>query len=357
MTAVLTPPPPPPRAPAAAPRRAAKRGRLQQVIPLLLMLAGVIVLLYPVAATQFNNIKQREFSQQYNQDVQQADAADLSGDLEAARAYNAKLEGVPILDPWLLRASGPPSSNAYAQYAALLNRFPVMARVKVPTASIDLPVYHGTLDDVIAKGAGHLYGTSLPVGGPDSHAVLTSHTGMADATLFDHLVNVKEGDLMFVEVAGQTIAYQVDQIKIILPNELDDLTKVEGHDYLTLFTCTPYAVNTHRLLVRGERVAYTPEVAEAEKAAEAPVFKMEPWMWWLVAGAVAGLALLIAIVVLERRRARGRPVVLRHAAGEPVVRRGLRGLVVRRGLHAPVVRRGLREPPVSRPRGHPRRGA
>lgn len=355
MTAVLTPPPP---APAPTPRRASGRSRrLQQLIPLLLMLAGIVLLLYPVAATQFNNIKQREFSQQYNQDVQQADPVDLQADVDAARAYNTKLEGVPILDPWLLRASGPPSSDAYALYASLLNRFDVMARVKVPTAEIDLPVYHGTTDDVIAKGAGHLYGTSLPVGGPDSHAVLTSHTGMASATLFDHLVDVKEGDLMFVEVSGETLAYQVNQIKIILPTEIGDLTKVEGHDYLTLFTCTPYSVNTHRLLVRGERVPYTPQIAEAAKAAEAPVFKMEWWMWGLIAGAVAGLMLLIAIVVLERRRARGRPVVLRHAAGEPVVRRGLRGLVVRRGLHEPVVRRGLPEPPASRPRGHPRRGA
>lgn len=340
MTAVLTPPPPPPPPPAPAPRRATKRNRrLQQLIPLLLMLAGVLVLLYPVAATQFNNVKQREFSQQYNQDVQQVDPIDLKADLEAARAYNAKLEGVPILDPWLLRASGPPSSNSYAEYAVQLNRFPVMARVKVPTAEIDLPIYHGTTDDVIAKGAGHLYGTSLPVGGPDSHAVLTSHTGMADATLFDHLVNVKEGDLMFIEVLGETVAYRVDQIKIILPNELSDLTKVDGHDYLTLFTCTPYAVNTHRLLVRGERVPYTPEVAQAAEQAAAPLFKMELWMWGLIAGAVAGLMLLIAIVVLERRRAQGRPVVLRHAAGEPVARRG------------------LLEPPVSRPRGHPRHGA
>ncbi len=159
---------------------------------------------------------------------------------------------------------------------------------------------------------GHLYGTSLPVGGTGTHSVLTSHTGMASATLFDHLVDVKEGDLMFIEVLGETLAYRVDQIKVILPNEISDLTTIEGHDYLTLFTCTPYAVNTHRLLVRGERVPYTPEVAEAAEAAEVSPFKIEPWMWWLIAGAVAGLVILLWIVIRERRRARQR---MRRRAG------------------------------------------
>ena len=305
MTARLTPPPPPPAsAPQRRPRRATRRGRFQQLIPLLLMLAGVLVLLYPVAATQFNNVKQREFSSQYNQDVAQSDPVDLEADLKEARAYNAQLEGVPILDPWLLKVTGPPESGPYGQYIGSLNRFPVMASVKVPTAEIDLPVYHGTTDDVIAKGAGHLYGTSLPVGGTNTHAVLTSHTGMASATLFDHLTRVVEGDLMFIEVAGETLAYRVDQIKVILPNELTDLTTVQGHDYLTLFTCTPYAVNTHRLLVRGERVPFTPEIAEAAAKAEVSVFKIEPWMWWLLAGAAAGLLALAIIVWRERRRTR-----------------------------------------------------
>lgn len=254
MTAVLTPPPPAPASPERARRATKNGGRWQQLIPLLLTLAGVIVLLYPVMATQYNNVKQREFSQQYAQEVEQVNPTDLHADVEAARAYNAQLEGVPILDPWLLKVTGPPESGPYAQYEGQLNRFSVMARVKVPSVNIDLPVYHGTTDDVIAKGVGHLYGTSLPVGGMDSHAVLTSHTGMASATLFDHLDKVAEGDLMFIEVAGETLAHRVDQIKIILPNEISDLTTVEGRDYLTLFTCTPYAVNTHRLLVRGERV-------------------------------------------------------------------------------------------------------
>lgn len=180
----------------------------------------------------------------------------------------------------------------------------MMGRVKVPSAEIDLPIYHGTGEDSIMKGAGHLYGTSLPVGGESSHSVLTSHTGMANATLFDHLVKVAEGDMIFVEVAGETLADKVDQIKVILPNEISDLTTIAGHDYITLFTCTPYAVNTHRLLVRGERVPFTPEMAEAAQPDPVSVFTIEPWMYWLIGGAAFGLIALLLIVARERRRAR-----------------------------------------------------
>ena len=141
----------------------------------------------------------------------------------------------------------------------------------------------------------------LTVGGLGTHAVLTSHTGMSSATLFDHLIDVKEGDLILVEVMGETLAYRVDQIKVVLPNEISDLTTVEGHDYLTLFTCTPYAVNSHRLLVRGERVEYTPEIAEAVEQAKPPVFQMETWMWWLLAGAVLGLVVLVFLIARDRR--------------------------------------------------------
>lgn len=291
---------------ASAPRRAEERPRRNWLVPLLLVLAGIAVLLYPVAATQYNNIKQREFSNQYNHEVAQTDAATLNADLEAARAYNATLRGVPILDPWLQQASHTPGSSPYRTYEAQLGRFEAMARVRVPTASIDLPVRHGTGDDAIARGAGHLYGTSLPVGGPGTHAVLTSHTGMADATLFDHLTSVAEGDLMFVDVAGETLAYRVDQIKIVLPDEISDLVAEPGRDQLTLFTCTPYAVNTHRLLVRGQRVPYTPDMAPRAATPLESALRLEGWMWWLVAGAAVGLLLVALIARRERRRAGAR---------------------------------------------------
>lgn len=294
--------------PSPGPRRAVEsRRRLHRLIPILLVIAGVLVLLYPVAATQFNNIKQRQFAQNYNQQVDQLSDADRRADLERARAYNATLSGVPILDPYLERASRDPESVAYRDYLSQLARFDAMARVRVPSAGIDLPIYHGTSDEVIGKGAGHLYGTSLPVGGLGTHSVLTSHTGMSNATLFDHLTSVKQGDLIYVDVMGETLAYRVNQIKVVLPTEIGDLKAVPGKDYVTLFTCTPYAINTHRLLVRAERVPYAPTVAD-RAAAAAPGFALEAWMWWLILGAGVGLLVAILIAVREWRRRRANRV-------------------------------------------------
>ncbi|WP_051208803.1 class C sortase [Propionicicella superfundia] len=275
-------------------------GLLRRLVPLLIVLAGVAVLLYPVAATQYNNARQRAFAEKYNSAVGQAAPNDLAGDLKDAETYNDSLSGVPILDPWLQKAGADPGSDAFKTYQSQLSRFDAMARIRVPSAGIDLPVYHGTSDEVLAKGAGHLYGTSLPVGGDGTHAVLTSHTGLSNATLFDHLSSVAEGDLMIVEVMGETLAYKVDQIKVVLPSEIGDLDAEPGHDYLTLFTCTPYAVNSHRLLVRGERVPYTPEMAGAAREPAAP--GIESWMWLLIGGAVAGLLAVVVIVGRERRR-------------------------------------------------------
>lgn len=284
-----------------------------------MVLVGVIVLIYPVFATQFNNVKQRDFAAQYDKEVTQAAPDDLHADLEKARAYNSPLLGVPILDPWLSRDSGDPTSGPYRNYLNQLSRFSMMARIRVPAAQIDLPVDHGTSDAVIARGAGHLYGTSLPVGGASTNAVLTSHTGMATATLFDHLILVREGDMMYVDVNGETLAYQVDQIKVVLPNQIDDLKIVKGEDFLTLFTCTPYAVNTHRLLVRGHRIPYSP-ASSAAVAGPTNKLVLESWMYWLLAGAAVGGLMLLMIVGREIRK-----VSSGHQAANRRSRRALSG--------------------------------
>lgn len=302
MSAATMTRPEPPSTP--TPKYAEKRplfGRFNRFLPVLLVLAGIMILLYPIAATQYNNFKQRQFSDQYSNEVAQLPDTRLGPELDAARDYNSRLSGVPILDPWLLKVSQDPGSEPYMDYASQLDLTNVMARVRVPSAKIDVPVYHGTTDDVLAKGAGHLYGTSLPVGGPGTHAVLTSHTGLPNATLFDHLIDVKEGDLILVEVLGETLAYRVDQIKIVLPNEIGDLKAEPGEDHLTLFTCTPYAINTHRLLVRGERVDYTPEIAEIAEQPKPSPFQMETWMWWLLAGVAVGVVVLVIIIRRNRR--------------------------------------------------------
>lgn len=288
-------------------QRAAGRGpsRIKKFLPLLIVLVGVGVLLYPVLATQYNNFRQRQFADRYNSQVQQASPDNLAAGLARAEQYNAGLEGVPILDPYLTRISSGEMSDPYRDYLSQLNDFDAMARVKVPSVGIDLPVRHGTGPDALATGAGHLYGTSLPVGGAGTHSVLTSHTGMANATLFDHLADVKEGELVLIDTYGRTLAYRVDSKKIVLPHEIGDLGARPNEDLLTLFTCTPYAVNTHRLLVTGHRVPYDPSVADRGQLRDA--FRLEAWMYLLIGAAVVGLTTGVLMIARERRRRRPAP--------------------------------------------------
>ncbi|MGJ3507277.1 class C sortase [Enemella sp. A6] len=302
MTITLEPPSPAPTPPPAKKKRT---NPLRSFIPVLLVLVGVAVLLYPIFATNWNNHRQREIAREYNNQLTQAAPETLSDGLERARAYNDPLPGVPILDPWLSNAASAPESDAYREYESQLNDFGAMARVRVPRVGIDLPIYHGTSDEVLAKGAGHLYGTSLPVGGEGSHTVLTSHTAFANATLFDHLIDVVEGDVFYIDVYGETLAYEVDQILVVLPDEIGALAPEDDKDLATLFTCTPYAVNTHRLLVRGHRVPYDEQAERSSHGgAELGGFILEPWMYGLLAGAAGGLGLLTLFVVRNRRRAK-----------------------------------------------------
>jgi sortase A len=276
---------------------------MHRVIPLALVLLGVIAFVYPVVATLYNDSRQREAAERYSAQVQAAPAEQLDHELALARDYNRDLESAPILDPWLSKVSNP-GSDAYRRYLSTLAGFSAMGRLRVPAVGIDLPIYHGTSDDVMAKGVGHLYGTSLPVGGPGTHAVLTSHTGLANAKLFDNLKQAKDGDLLQIDVLGQTRTYQVDQIKIVLPDDASDLKKVDGEDLITLVTCTPYAVNTHRLLVRGHRVADSADTAAAatrNRAAAVP-----SWMYQLLVGAGVGLLALVAMWVTPGRRKKRR---------------------------------------------------
>lgn len=264
-----------------------------------LLIVGVLIMAYPVFSTQYNNFHQRQFADQYIHQMGELDDETVNKAFENAQQYNEAISGTPILDPWLLKVAADPGSKAYRDYVGQLNQTPVMARLRVPTVDIDLPVYHGTSDDVLNHGVGHLYGTAVPIGGENSHAVLTGHTGLATATLFDHLVDVVEGDVFYIDVLGKTLAYQVDQIKIINPDEVADLTRVEGEDYVTLLTCYPYAVNSHRLIVRGTRIPYDSATDESDDGWK---LKLEPWMWLLIAGSAVGLVSIIVILAPKRRK-------------------------------------------------------
>lgn len=281
--------------------------------PTLLLLLGALACFYPVVTSQYNNAVQRAAAQRYA--AVPADEHSHGGDsrsttMQRARAYNDSLEGIPLLDPYQVRKGEGEDANvaAHDDYLAQLADGELMARLRVPAGHIDLGVRHGTDPHAISSGAGHLYGTSLPVGGKGTHAVLTSHTGMTSATLFDHLADVRVGDYVFVDVSGETLAYRVDQTKVVLPDQTEDLRAEPGRDLLTLFTCTPYGINTHRLLVRAERTDFTPEVdsvnEQSRRESSSNAVRLEPWQSpFLLLGAVASI---MAFHVWPKRRSASR---------------------------------------------------
>lgn len=241
--------------------RARRQRTLIALACLVFIIAGTVLGYAPVA-TVVNNLRQHQQSQEYSQQIARREStsegkARNKAAIQKAKDYNSTLNGIPILDPFLDEVED--SSAKYQQYLGVLADSDVMSRIRVESAGIDLPVRHGTDDSSIATGAGHVYGTALPVGGEGNRSVLTAHTGMQSATLFDNLVKVRKGDLMVVDTYGEKLTYKVTDIRTVLPSQSDALTAVAGKDLLTLMTCTPYGVNTHRLLVTGERVPNHPE--------------------------------------------------------------------------------------------------
>ena len=289
-----------------AARRKVLRERFLTWLPLVLVLVGVAVLLYPVMATQHNNDEQQRLAKMYTATVNSAGPDTVAKERASAETYNNNLESAPILDPWL--ESQRPDTPQYQAYLHEMDIDPVMARIVIPSIHVSLPIYHGTDSRTLTEGVGHLFGTSLPIGGPSTHAVLTGHTGLSTATMFDNLSQVKKGDVFYVSSLGQTLKYEVNDITVVKPEETDSLRKVPGRDLVTLITCTPYGVNSHRLLVTGERVPMDPTAAAAEEAKALPA-PMQTWMKAIIAVVVVIMTIVTGILVrlwwTRRRRSRG----------------------------------------------------
>ena len=287
-----------------AARRKVLRERFLTWLPLVLVLVGVAVLLYPVMATQHNNDEQQRLAEMYTASVDSAGPEAVAAERASAETYNNNLESAPILDPWL--ESQRPDTPQYQAYLHEMDIDPVMARIVIPSIHVSLPVFHGTESRTLTEGVGHLFGTSLPIGGPSTHAVLTGHTGLSTATMFDNLNQLKKGDVFYVSSLGQTLKYEVNDITVVKPEETDSLRKVPGRDLVTLITCTPYGVNSHRLLVTGERVPMDPTAAAAEEAKALPA-PMQTWMKVIIVAVVIILAVVAGILGRlwwRRRRAR-----------------------------------------------------
>lgn len=247
---------------------------------LLAAACGVValgLLLYPLVGELLSKKYHSDVETSYTAAIEDTDDAELTAQRQAAQQYNAMLANATISEGG---ASAPPLA-----YADQLTVGGVMAYVDIPKINVYLPVQHGTGADTLEKSVGHVVGTSLPVGGGSTHAVLSAHSGMASSKLFSDIDQLAEGDIFYIHVLGEVLAYEVDAINTVLPTDTSLLQIEDGKDLVTLVTCTPFGINTHRLLVRGHRVPYTPEQASA--AEEKPV--ASSWTQHYLTGLVIGL--------------------------------------------------------------------
>lgn len=247
------------------------------------MAAGL--LLYPLIGELVNEKYHSDVETSYTAAIADADDIELTAQRQAAEQYNAMLSGTAAITEG--GASAPPLA-----YAEQLTVGGVMCYIDIPKISVYLPVQHGTSAETLEKSVGHVVGTSLPVGGSSTHAVLSAHSGLASSKLFSDIDQLTEGDTFYIHVLGEVLAYKVDAINTVLPTDTRLLQIEDGKDYVTLVTCTPFGVNTHRLLVRGHRVPYTPE-QETAAAEEKPT--ASSWTQHYLAGLAIGLSAMAAI--------------------------------------------------------------
>lgn len=269
------------------------RKHLSTIVLVILLLIGLSLLLYPTVSDYWNSFHQTRAIATYAENVAALDNASYDAIWDAARQYNRNL--LNRSNSFLL------SEEQKAEYESLLDISGqgVMGYIEIPEIDVSLPIYHGTEDPVLQVAVGHLEWTSLPVGGESTHCVLSGHRGLPSAKLFTDLDKLREGDTFLLRVLDEILTYEVDQILIVEPQDTAALEIVEGQDYCTLVTCTPYGINTHRLLVRGHRIDNIEEVKTVRVTADA--VQLEPM---LVAPVVAipMLLILLILLLLPRRR-------------------------------------------------------
>ena len=258
-----------------------------------IFLIGLSILLYPLVSSTWNQMIANKMMGGYDETVGNLPNDTLKALLEDAREYNNRLLPKAVPDAFSIR-----ENVTDVEYESLLNISDngMMGYIDIPVIKTKSPIYHYTTEEALQKGVGHLFGSSLPVGGKGTHAVLSAHRGLPSNKLFSDLDKVVVGDKFFITICGETFAYQVDQIQIVLPDETDSLALQQGKDYVTLVTCTPYGVNTHRILCRGYRVPYKPGEED----------KVKPHAWLnmnILMGLVGALlGILIALILVIRLR-------------------------------------------------------
>lgn len=281
---------------------------MKRTAPILIMfILGLGLLSYPLVSSFLSARQTAQVSASYSDEIKGFSAEEIQAEWDEAVKYNENLSGSPAHDPFI-EGSGMAMTDNYEE---MLNLTEVMATIEIPKIGVVLPIYHGTSSEVLKTGVGHLEGSSLPVGGVDTHCVLTGHTGLPTARLFTDLTELEAGDRFFIRVLGKTLAYEVDQIKVVEPDDKSDLKRVAGKDYVTLLTCTPYGINSHRLLVRGHRVDY----AEGdENAVVANRFQLTPLEKLSVALVAVAAVVMVALLARGFRSPRGKHAKSRREA-------------------------------------------
>ena len=269
-----------------------------------MMIAGLSLLVYPLVANTWNNHVQATLVTNYTESVDtaiQEGKLDVTSEFERAEVYNDEL--LPSILPDSFAEAE--ANGADANYMSILNANGdgIMGYIQIPSINVKLPIFHTTNEDVLQTGVGHLEGSSLPVGGENTHSVLSAHRGLPSATLFTDLDQVKIGDDFFLIIMGEYIAYEVDQIEVTEPDDTSLLQVEEGQDLCTLITCTPYGVNTQRLMVRGHRVAYTPELlADAETPTFGAVSLHTNYLLWVIVGLAIVALFIMMLYTIDKKR-------------------------------------------------------
>ncbi len=299
------------RRPAPRPARRVSGGRsvLGRLPIVALILAGVGLLLYPATATWLSDRAHALTVSSYAETVEQVPDAERARILQEARDYNSRIGVQTLTDPYTDVDEVQATSEQYLRQLRV-DGSDVMARIRIPTINVALPIRHGTSEETLATSVGHLQGSSLPVGGRSTKSVLTGHSGLPNASLFTDLHSIEVGDMIYIDVLGETLAYRTSQIEVVLPTETDLLNIDNGQDRVVLITCTPIGVNSHRLMIVADRVDIPsdgPVLEEAQAAVEIPF----PWWAVGVGGALVGAgAVLFGPLLFTRRR---------HAEEDPTV--------------------------------------
>ena len=253
------------------------------IILILIFLVGLSVMLYPTVSDYVNQRHQSRALASYDETVNEMSDADYTAYFEAADAYNQRLATTP-------NSFFTPEQVSGYDETLDVSGTGIMGYITIPRIGVELPVYHGTSDGVLQVAAGHLEGSSLPVGGAGTHAVISAHRGLPSAKLFTNLDQLEVGDTFTITVLDRTLTYEVDNISIVLPTETDSLKVSEGKDYVTLMTCTPYGINTHRLLVRGRRITTPDKLKHIRVTSDA--IKIEP----ILTAPIMALPLLLVLL-------------------------------------------------------------